>query len=956
MGKVNALTHGLQFGEVSRAGLNRVDKEPLRLYAERQENVLPYTIGKGLFRSGSEKIATAASRPRYLPFVKRIEDTAILEMTNLKLRVIVDDVLVTRPSVTSTVTNGDFSSGTGWTLTVSAGATGDINTSQPGMLFMQCYARGSSITCTRSVTTSNAGTQHALRIVIPVYSNEVYFRCGSTSGADDYISEAYLGPGEHSLAFTPSGTYHVHFKSKDEVPCYVDSIQVEAAGVMEITAPWTTAQLREVRRAQSQDVVFLCHNSWQQRKIERRGDASWSLVLYRPKDGPFTVGRTADLKLSASNTYSAITLTASSPFFQAGHAGALFRLDHGQMSQSWQLAGSGEYVDAWRVTGIYVNGVVSDRIWTAQVTGAWAGTITCQRSYDGKSTGFRDGPYKDSGPDPDFTANENFSNQADNGQDNNAIIWFRLGFKVGGYTSGTAVVNVQCGSHSGFGIARITSISSSTSAFAVIEGDANLIHSEQTEMWQEGDWSDVRGWPSAVAFFDGRLWWARKDRFWGSESNNYYKFNLETEGDSASVQRNIDTGSASNASKWILGLQRMILGTDTQEVSARSSSFDAPITPTEITLKTCSNYGSADVEPINAGARGVFISRDGTTLCELAYNADLQDYVTSELSRLNDEIGDSMNPDLYADGFCELALQFQPVPYLWAVRNDGVMCNMLYNPTEEARGLFKMITGAVSPLDSARPTDRVVSVAVLPTFGEDRVYIGVERTISNGAGGTTQAYYLEKMALHSEAITRIYNSTTKKVEVKNGAKMVDSYISTTGTSVVGQVITGLTHLAGRSVIICGQAVGGLYGPSETMYTVPDAGTITTLQAFSGTIYIGLPYEGFYKSAKLAYAAQGGTALAIPKKVHTLGLSLLDTHIDALRIGGDLDDVSLMDELPRLSSQLEEIDPFDNFSRAVEERPFPFPGEWNTDSRVCIYCRPGYSATISSIIIGLETAG
>jgi hypothetical protein len=65
---------------------------------------------------------------------------------------------------------------------------------------------------------------------------------------------------------------------------------------------------------------------------------------------------------------------------------------------------------------------------------------------------------------------------------------------------------------------------------------------------------------------------------------------------------------------------------------------------------------------------------------------------------------------------------------------------------------------------------------------------------------------------------------------------------------------------------------------------------------------------------------------------------------------------LLDELPRYSSQLVAINPNDNFSRAVEERPFPFPGIWDTDSRVCLYIRPGYSACLSALVTNVETAG
>ena len=951
MAKLNALTHLFSTGEVSRAGLNRVDKEALRLYAERQENIFPYTIGKGLFRPGTQLLATAASRPRYIPFIKSVTDTAILELTNAKLRVLVDDVLVTRPAVTSSVTNGDFSSGTGWTLTVSTGATGDINSTVAGALYMAAAARGSSVICTRSVTTSSAGAVHALRIVVT--RGPVIFRCGSTSGADDYIPETTLETGTHSLAFTPSGTYHVHFKTQREVAVIVDSIQVEAAGVMEIAAPWTTAQLREVRRAQSQDVVFLAHTAWRQQRIERRGDASWSLVDYKTDDGPFTTARTAEVKLKVAATHGNTTLTADAAFFRSTHVGALFRLDHNQFNAAFVLAGSGVFTNAWRITGI-LSTTDNDRRFDYVTTGTWSGTVTVQRSLDGPDSGFRDAAYDESGTDVDFTTNQTISHGG-NATDNNTIIWYRMGFKDGDYTSGSINIAVNYDGHSGFGICRVTDIVSDT--VANVEILADCMHTEYTDDWLEGDWSDRRGWPSAVGFFDGRLWWARKDKFWGSESNDYAKFNLETEGDSGSVQRDIATGGASNTAKWILGLQRLIIGTDMLEACARSSSFDAPITPTELTIKNCSDNGSTDVEPINAGARGAYVSRDGLKIHELAYNVDLQDYASTDLTRLNDEIAEASNPDLYADGFVELAQQKLPAPYLWAVRNDGIAVNLLYEPSEQARGVFRLTTGAVDRIDPTKPTDRIVSMCVLPSLVEDRVYLGVERTISNGAGGIATAFYLEKMALHTEAITRVYNATTRTVAVKNGAKMVDSFISTSGTSVIGQVITGLTHLAGRQVIICGQAVGGLYGPSEDPYTVSDAGQITTSQAFSGTLYIGLPYEGFYKSAKLAYAAQGGTALTIPKRVQTLGLALLDTHVDALRLGSEfLDDITLMDELPRTDSRGAVVDPTATFARASEERPFPFPGIWDTDSRVCIYCRPGYSACLSGIVTGIETAG
>ena len=45
-----------------------------------------------------------------------------------------------------------------------------------------------------------------------------------------------------------------------------------------------------------------------------------------------------------------------------------------------------------------------------------------------------------------------------------------------------------------------------------------------TTSWAEGAWSNYRGWPSAVAFYEGRLWWAGKDKIYASVSDAFSSF------------------------------------------------------------------------------------------------------------------------------------------------------------------------------------------------------------------------------------------------------------------------------------------------------------------------------------------------------------------------------------------------------------------------------------------------
>src|SRR3990167_7043030 len=114
--RLTAHIYAFNRGECSAAALARTDLEPLRLAAEVQENVMPYVIGKGLVRPGAKFIVVTPSnlQVRLLPFVFSVSDKAVLELSNLLLRVYVSDALITRPTATSTVTNGSFAATDGW--------------------------------------------------------------------------------------------------------------------------------------------------------------------------------------------------------------------------------------------------------------------------------------------------------------------------------------------------------------------------------------------------------------------------------------------------------------------------------------------------------------------------------------------------------------------------------------------------------------------------------------------------------------------------------------------------------------------------------------------------------------------------------------------------------------------------------------------------------------------------
>lgn len=972
MPKARAHTHTFNVGEMSQSALARTDQEKLRLAAETQENIFGKVIGAGIFRPGTTYIGASQSnnRARALPFIKSATDTAVLELTTGKLRVWVSDALVTRPSVTSTVGNGTFGTASA-TITVtiaspgvvtwtahglSAGtpvsfkttgalptgitagttyyvqATGlttdtfrisatnggaDINTSgsQSGThtgdaywvttitsggtstitantLVMYSAVRGGTALARQAVTTSSANTQHALRIVVT--RGTMGFRCGSSAGADDYIPETNLDEGTHSLTFTPTGaTYYVEFYTKSETAVIVTNCTVEAAGVLSLDAPWSESDLRLIRYDQSGDIVFLACTSWQQRKIERRNNTtSWSLVKFKTNDGPFTTAKTADVKLTPGALSGNTTLTSDRPFFKSTHVGALFKVFHEGQKTTTLLGADNTWSDPVRISGASS----SVRVWSVVVSGA-VSNLSVQASTDGATTGFVTTSTSAVG--------NGTTSQSDSGT---GAIWYRYGFLTGTYVSGTATVTITAGGGGGHGIARVVAFTSSTSVeIEVLEPFLGL---GASGTWYEGEWSDKRGWPTAVSFHDGRLGWSKGDKFWLSESDAYYTFGRdddESVTDASAIARSIATSGAVNSVNWMLSLQRLILGTQGAESVARANSFDEPITPTNTQIKDASTQGSAAISPVRFDKRGMYVQRAGTRVYEIFYNFEQQDYDSSDLMEMHETIG--------GDGILELFVQRQPQPYLWCVRADGQCPILVYEPKQKVMGWQRFITDG-----------EVESGCVLPGTAEDAVYLFVKRTIN----GSTVRYF-EKVAKHSEAVGGAVS------------KMADAGALTVGSS---SSVT-LAHLANETDLVAWATNGSGVQVALTGLSANGSGVISLGGTYTN-IWCGLKYRWRYKSAKLAFGAQGGTALLQRKRVGPIGILAEYIHPDSVTFGPSFD---TLDPLPEIEDG---TDTGTSVRSTYDQIGFPFEGEWDTDARVCMEGYAPYPVTLNALVMIVET--
>lgn len=906
MGRQNIAFLAFNRGLVDPRGLARADIKRLALSAEAMTNWVPRVLGSMMIRTGLGYTGATASNnlPYNIPFVFAIGDTADIELTASLLRVWIEDTLVTRPSVTSAVTNGTFPTNfASWTDNDEAGATSAwISAGLVGFTGNGTAAaiRDQQVT----VAGANVSVEHALRIVVE--RGPITLRVGSSSGGDQYVSETELGTGTHSLAFTPTGDFHIRFLSRLKRIVRLSQCTVEASGVMTLPTPWVAADLRSIRYDQSGDVVFCAADGYQQRRIERRAAHSWSIVLYQPEDGPFMVENTGPITMTASALSGNGTLTASAAYFKSTNVGSLFRHD----SDGQTISASITAQNTFTTNTIRVTGVDSRRVFAMIITGlsGTASTVTLQRSLTAAT-----GPWEDV---EDRTADTTES--YDDGLDNQ-IVWYRIGVKTGNYVAGTIVTTLDYAIGSITGVVRVTGFTSAT--VVDVEMLSDLGGTDATDIWSEGQWSDRRGWPSAVTFDEGRLCWAGKDKFIASITDAFDGFDPDYEGDAGPIQRSIGSGPVDTIN-WLLALERQILGAQGAEFCCKSSSLDEPITPSNFNLKTASSQGSAPVQAVKVDSTGIYVQRGGIRVYELSVDPNSGNYASTHLSALVPEIG--------SPGIVRVAVQRQPDTRAHFVRSDGTVALLVFDKLENVICWCELETDG-----------SVEDVLVLPGDegdAEDQVYYFVKRTIN---GNTVR--YREKFSLESECI----GSTV--------CKIADSFVTFTN-SPASATVTGLSHLVGEEVVVWadGKSMDDADGEVET-FTVNGSGEVTLTHqgaAYSASTGVaGLAYTSQWQSGKLVQLQSVlGASLSQQRIIKQLGLILANVHAKGLKYGRTFATADLMD-LPSIESGTT-VDP-DSVRTAYDQPPVVFPGGWSTDERLCLQGQAPRPVTVLAAVCEAE---
>jgi hypothetical protein len=877
-------------GLVSKRVLGRVDVSRIALSAQLQTNWMPRTLGAMSLRPGLRYLGTTPDDGALIPFIFNNDDTAILEFTPGLMRVWDDgDTLVRRTPVTATVANPGFDTDVAsWTDADDGGAASTWATGG----YLQLLGTGTASARRRQTLTvpgGETGYDHTLRIIVE--KGSILIRIGTTDGADDIYPQSVLREGTHSLTFIPGVTDpRIELSTSLAYPCLVDSITLEGAGgvvTMEIPTPFSTVDVcKSLRWDQSGDVMFIAADGVHQHRIERRENNSWSVVDYRSNDGPFLTQNFANITLTPSALTGEITVTASDAVFKSTHVGS-----------TWQLTSVGQEVDASLSAEntfsdpIFVTGVGTSRGLSIVRSGTWVATVTLQRSIG------------DIGNWVDVkTYTTNGSETFDDGFDNSDI-YYRVGVKTGDFTSGPVVIDLDFPAGSITGTLRITAYTSDTVVTADVLNTLGGLTA--SDVWREGAWSDAQGWPTAVALYQGRLWWGGNGRLYGSVSDDFTSYDPDFEGDAGPINRAVGDGPV-NKVNWLLPMERMIAGTDQREQSIRSNSFDEPITPSNYNSKATSTKGSAPIPASVSNSIGFFVGKNTTDIYELRWNGEQYAYRPVKATLLV--------PDIAEGGFVRIAHQEEPDVRLHCIRAIGTAAVLVRDEAEDVMAWVDVETDGI-----------IEDVCVLPGIIEDRVFYRVRRVIN----GITVRYH-EEWAQENEC-----RGGTNNLQA-------DSFLEI-GFAPDGLTAGGMDHLEGETVVIWAEGKD-----RGTAVVTAGSVTITDGGANVGSMVIGLPYMADYKSSKLAVQSQLGFDMTRRKKIEGVGLVLVDTHYQGLQYGQDF---NTLDDLPLTEN--EEITAVDTIWAEYDEDTIEFPGDWDTDSRLCMRAQAPRPCTILAAVLDID---
>lgn len=419
---------------------------------------------------------------------------------------------------------------------------------------------------------------------------------------------------------------------------------------------------------------------------------------------------------------------------------------------------------------------------------------------------------------------------------------------------------------------KITAFTDSTHVQATIMGP-NASAGTATINWRLGVWSDTTGYPTCATFFGDRLYFSGcpsfPDRIDGSNVSDYENFAPSnaagTVVDSNAISFTLNSTTV-NAVFWMAdNAQGLLIGTNGAEWVVAASTLGEALTPTNISAKMQTRYGSRFVAPLLTGKTVLFLQRSGLKIREYLYQYLDGAFEAPDVTILSEHIT--------VGGITQMVYQSEPQSIGYMVRTDGTLLSLTYEKAQQVYGWARHVLGGdpnlsifssgalVNPLYS-----KVESVGCIPASAgtSDEVWLVVSRTIN---GTTTKSIeYLSPFLIDEDAVGERY--------------FVD----------MGSIYNGspTTTVSGLSWFPDGTILTVLADGATHPNCVVTGGSITLTRSAS-IVHVGLGYNSDLWTNRINAGAADGTAQGKIKRIHkvvfrffqTLGLKYAPMPTDTL---------------------------------------------------------------------------
>lgn len=471
-----------------------------------------------------------------------------------------------------------------------------------------------------------------------------------------------------------------------------------------------------------------------------------------------------------------VILTAIKDTFTAGMVGGYIKLSQIMPNKTVSVILYEQYAT------VYTESIYVGQTWKIITHGTWQGEVVIEKSDDGitwdsfrKYTAHDDNNYTESGTVTDgcwMRAIVTMINDDSSDDSRLSVDLSRLPYVHDGN-------------------ARITAISSTTQAVVSVIDDFG--NTNATNDYSFSSWNSDFGYPSLACFFQDRLCLAATKQepyaIWLSRTGDYPNFSVEK------VDGSVTDDSAIKLDLIVRNGYKILHMIPSQDLVVLTSgdefviSGDSIITPTKAFPKPQTMRGSSSCMPQHIGNRIVHVQRSGSTVSDLGYQYESDNYNGIDLTILATHL--FKNHTLISSAYCQ-----EPDSVLYYVREDGVLLALTIIREQNVYAWSHMVTdGLYKWIES------------IPDGNNDNLYAIVQRTV-NGS----QKRYIE-----------CFEPMTDDADA-----YVDSYVIGSGNSI------SLPHLIGKTVQLVGD------GKRLDDVIVPSTGVIALQETYT-RIIAGLSY-------------------------------------------------------------------------------------------------------------------